>query len=56
MNWYLVDERTAGGVDIFEEKLNATNKMEAIREATREWYVFGFKIWRDTYKSTIFRV
>lgn len=38
MNWYLVDERTAGAVDIFEEKLNATNKMEAIREATREWY------------------
>lgn len=26
------------------------------KEATREWYVFGFKIWRDTYKSTIFRV
>lgn len=38
MNWYLVDERTAGAVDIFEEKLNATNKVEAIREATREWY------------------
>ena len=38
MNWYLVDERTTGAVDIFEEKLNATNKMEAIREATREWY------------------
>ena len=38
MNWYLVDERTAGAVDIFEEKLNAANKMEAIREATREWY------------------
>ena len=38
MNWYLVDERTITGTDIFEEKLNATNKMEAIREATREWY------------------
>lgn len=38
MNWYLVDERTAGAVDIFEEKLNATNKMEAIREAVGEWY------------------
>ena len=38
MNWYLVDERTITGTDIFEEKLNVTNKMEAIREATREWY------------------
>lgn len=38
MNWYLADERTAGMIDVFEEKLNATNKMEAIREATREWY------------------
>jgi len=38
MNWYLVDERTAGMVDIFEEKLDATTKAEAIREATREWY------------------
>ena len=38
MNWYLVDERTAGAVDIFEEKLNATTREEAIREATREWY------------------
>ena len=38
MKWYLVDERTITGTDIFEEKLNATNKMEAIREAVREWY------------------
>ncbi len=38
MNWYLVDERTITGTDIFEEKLNATNKTEAIREAVREWY------------------
>ena len=38
MNWYLVDERTAGMVDIFEDKLNVTTREEAIREATREWY------------------
>lgn len=38
MNWYLVDERTAGMVDIFEEKLNVATREEAIREATREWY------------------
>ena len=38
MNWYLVDERTAGAVDIFEEKLNVTTREEAVREATREWY------------------
>ena len=38
MNWYLVDERTAGAVDIFTEKLNAATREEAIREATREWY------------------
>ena len=29
MNWYLVDERTAGAVDIFEEKLNVTTREEA---------------------------
>ena len=38
MNWFLVDERTITGTDIFEEKLNVTTREEAIKAATREWY------------------
>lgn len=36
--FYLIDERTSGMTDTFIEKLDATTKEKAIREATKAWY------------------
>ena len=36
--FYLIDERTNGMEDVFIEKLNASTKEDAVREAARAWY------------------